>query len=254
MFLSNSFYVYVWSDWCRWSWRSTLKQSCWFSWFHVSQFRASMQQQPYLKALRPPKALLLCWYCRRSMWPSPPCVFMYVVWKDIADRDKGPSCGCSSDEWLIELNDLLVSFSRLSLRLQQMERFKIVERETKTKAYSKEGLGLAQKVDPAQKEKEEVGTWLTVSFVMTQCCACCQLCVSAAGPCYHERAGTSWRTRTEPTNKMTLQSIVYSLQVWCFRPTALQNAQTEGSHDRSHDGNKEISETPDKYTVCANER
>lgn len=44
-----------------------------------------------------------------------------------------------------------------------MERFKIVERETKTKAYSKEGLGLAQKVDPAQKEKEEVGQWLTVS-------------------------------------------------------------------------------------------
>lgn len=48
-----------------------------------------------------------------------------------------------------------------------MERFKIVERETKTKAYSKEGLGLAQKVDPAQKEKEEVGTWLTVSFYET---------------------------------------------------------------------------------------
>ena len=46
---------------------------------------------------------------------------------------------------------------------QQMERFKVVERETKTKAYSKEGLGLAQKVDPAQKEKEEVGQWLTVS-------------------------------------------------------------------------------------------
>lgn len=45
-----------------------------------------------------------------------------------------------------------------------MERFKIVERETKTKAYSKEGLGLAQKVDPAQREKEEVGMWLTVSF------------------------------------------------------------------------------------------
>ncbi|XP_048857104.1 CCR4-NOT transcription complex subunit 3-like isoform X1 [Brienomyrus brachyistius] len=43
----------------------------------------------------------------------------------------------------------------------QMERFKIVERETKTKAYSKEGLGLAQKVDPAQREKEEVGQWLT---------------------------------------------------------------------------------------------
>lgn len=50
-----------------------------------------------------------------------------------------------------------------------MERFKIVERETKTKAYSKEGLGLAQKVDPAQKEKEEVGTWLTVSFYAKHC-------------------------------------------------------------------------------------
>lgn len=49
-----------------------------------------------------------------------------------------------------------------------MERFKIVERETKTKAYSKEGLGLAQKVDPAQKEKEEVGTWLTVRSLALQ--------------------------------------------------------------------------------------
>lgn len=35
-----------------------------------------------------------------------------------------------------------------------------MERETKTKAYSKEGLGAAQKLDPAQKEKEEVTTWL----------------------------------------------------------------------------------------------
>ncbi|KAF5272735.1 hypothetical protein FQA39_LY07762 [Lamprigera yunnana] len=42
----------------------------------------------------------------------------------------------------------------------QMERFKVVERETKTKAYSKEGLGAAQKMDPAQKEREEVSSWL----------------------------------------------------------------------------------------------
>lgn len=48
--------------------------------------------------------------------------------------------------------------------LKQMERFKIVERETKTKAYSKEGLGAAQKLDPAQKEKDEMNGWLTVSF------------------------------------------------------------------------------------------
>ncbi|KAL5473121.1 hypothetical protein EMCRGX_G027567 [Ephydatia muelleri] len=44
---------------------------------------------------------------------------------------------------------------------QQMERFKVVERETKTKAYSKEGLGQSAKVDPMQKEKEELRGWIT---------------------------------------------------------------------------------------------
>jgi hypothetical protein len=53
--------------------------------------------------------------------------------------------------------------------MQQMERFKIVERETKTKAYSKEGLGAAAKMDPREKEKDEVLGWLSVSlsFVST---------------------------------------------------------------------------------------
>lgn len=46
----------------------------------------------------------------------------------------------------------------------QMERFKVVERETKTKAYSKEGLGAAQKLDPAQKEKDEITNWLSNSI------------------------------------------------------------------------------------------
>ncbi|XP_044730157.1 CCR4-NOT transcription complex subunit 3 isoform X3 [Chrysoperla carnea] len=46
----------------------------------------------------------------------------------------------------------------------QMERFKVVERETKTKAYSKEGLGAAQKLDPAQKEREEIVGWLVSSI------------------------------------------------------------------------------------------
>ncbi|XP_028159834.1 CCR4-NOT transcription complex subunit 3 isoform X6 [Ostrinia furnacalis] len=46
----------------------------------------------------------------------------------------------------------------------QMERFKVVERETKTKAYSKEGLGAAQKLDPAQKEREEMSAWLVSSI------------------------------------------------------------------------------------------
>ena len=41
----------------------------------------------------------------------------------------------------------------------------MVERETKTKAYSKEGLGLATKIDPATREKEEFRAWLTVSVI-----------------------------------------------------------------------------------------
>ena len=45
-----------------------------------------------------------------------------------------------------------------------MERFKVVERETKTKAYSKEGLGAAQKLDPIQKEKDEINNWLSSSI------------------------------------------------------------------------------------------
>lgn len=45
-----------------------------------------------------------------------------------------------------------------------MERFKVVERETKTKAYSKEGLGAAQKLDPAQKERDETQQWLVTSI------------------------------------------------------------------------------------------
>lgn len=49
-----------------------------------------------------------------------------------------------------------------------MERFKIVERETKTKAYSKEGLGAAQKLDPAQRVKDEVRSWLNSSISALQ--------------------------------------------------------------------------------------
>lgn len=39
---------------------------------------------------------------------------------------------------------------------QQMEKFKAVEKEMKTKAYSKEGLSAAAKLDPKEKEKAEV--------------------------------------------------------------------------------------------------
>jgi len=50
----------------------------------------------------------------------------------------------------------------MSVWMQQMERFKVVERETKTKAYSKEGLGAATKLDPKEKEKEDITSWLSV--------------------------------------------------------------------------------------------
>ncbi|KAF2871492.1 CCR4-NOT transcription complex [Massariosphaeria phaeospora] len=42
----------------------------------------------------------------------------------------------------------------------QMEKFKAVEKEMKTKAYSKEGLQLASKVDPKDKEKTEMVEFL----------------------------------------------------------------------------------------------
>ncbi|GAA28857.2 CCR4-NOT transcription complex, subunit 3 [Clonorchis sinensis] len=54
---------------------------------------------------------------------------------------------------------------------QDMERFKVIEKETKTKAYSKEGLlSTDAKKDPLQKEKEELDDWLKqcISSLNTQ--------------------------------------------------------------------------------------
>ena len=42
-----------------------------------------------------------------------------------------------------------------------MERFKAVERELKTKAYSQAGLNAASKMDPEEKEKEDIRNWIT---------------------------------------------------------------------------------------------
>ncbi|XP_056632897.1 CCR4-NOT transcription complex subunit 3 isoform X2 [Diorhabda sublineata] len=63
-----------------------------------------------------------------------------------------------------EIKDKSVLMENRKLIETQMERFKVVERETKTKAYSKEGLGAAQKLDPAQKEREEIQHWLASSI------------------------------------------------------------------------------------------
>lgn len=42
-----------------------------------------------------------------------------------------------------------------------MERFKICEKEAKTKAFSKEGLGAASRVDPKERQKQEMRDWLS---------------------------------------------------------------------------------------------
>ncbi|CAH0546440.1 unnamed protein product [Brassicogethes aeneus] len=63
-----------------------------------------------------------------------------------------------------EIKDKSILMDNRKLIETQMERFKVVERETKTKAYSKEGLGAAQKLDPAQKEREEIQNWLVASI------------------------------------------------------------------------------------------
>lgn len=65
-----------------------------------------------------------------------------------------------------EIKDKRMLMDNRKLIETQMERFKVVERETKTKAYSKEGLGGAQKVDPAQKEKEDITNWLSSSIAI----------------------------------------------------------------------------------------
>ncbi|XP_077979393.1 CCR4-NOT transcription complex subunit 3-like isoform X2 [Glandiceps talaboti] len=59
-----------------------------------------------------------------------------------------------------DIKDKRILLDNRKLIETQMERFKVVERETKTKAYSKEGLGLAAKVDPAQRERDEINHWL----------------------------------------------------------------------------------------------
>lgn len=67
-----------------------------------------------------------------------------------------------------EIKDKSALLENRRLIETQMERFKIVERETKTKAYSKEGLGAAQKLDPAQRVKDEIRNWLTTSISSLQ--------------------------------------------------------------------------------------
>jgi CCR4-NOT transcriptional regulation complex NOT5 subunit len=43
---------------------------------------------------------------------------------------------------------------------RQMERFKVCEKEMKTKAFSKEGLGQAAKLDPREKARNDMRDWI----------------------------------------------------------------------------------------------
>lgn len=74
-------------------------------------------------------------------------------------RDQIKTWVASSD-----VKDKQVLTENRKLIEMQMERFKIVEKETKTKAYSKEGLGAAAKMDPVTKEKGEIINWLSHSI------------------------------------------------------------------------------------------
>ena len=46
---------------------------------------------------------------------------------------------------------------------RQMERFKVCEKETKTKAFSKEGLGQVAKLDPREEKRNKMHEWLSAS-------------------------------------------------------------------------------------------
>lgn len=59
-----------------------------------------------------------------------------------------------------EVKDKSVLLDHRKLVETQMERFKVVERETKTKAYSKEGLTGPARLDPAERERGEITQWL----------------------------------------------------------------------------------------------
>lgn len=64
--------------------------------------------------------------------------------------------------WLAsgEIKDKSTLMENRKLIETQMERFKMVERETKTKAYSKEGLTASARMDPAERERCDMMQWL----------------------------------------------------------------------------------------------
>ncbi|KAG2182320.1 hypothetical protein INT43_007250, partial [Umbelopsis isabellina] len=60
-----------------------------------------------------------------------------------------------------EIKDKSALMENRKLIELQMERFKVIEREMKTKAFSKEGLSQSAKLDPKEKEKLEASEWIS---------------------------------------------------------------------------------------------
>ncbi|KAG9015953.1 general negative regulator of transcription subunit 5 [Tulasnella sp. 427] len=60
-----------------------------------------------------------------------------------------------------DIKDKTVLMDNRRLIETQMEKFKACEKEMKTKAFSKEGLIAAQKLDPKEREKTEVSEWIS---------------------------------------------------------------------------------------------
>ncbi|KAL7747193.1 general negative regulator of transcription subunit 5 [Sorochytrium milnesiophthora] len=71
---------------------------------------------------------------------------------------------------LSEIKDKRALLDNRKLIETQMERFKAIEKELKTKAFSKEGLGLPNKVDPEQARREAAVDWINevVEKIMVQ--------------------------------------------------------------------------------------
>ncbi|KIW08959.1 uncharacterized protein PV09_00870 [Verruconis gallopava] len=72
------------------------------------------------------------------------------------DRDRIKAWAASN-----EIKDKKALLEHRKLIETQMEKFKAVEKEMKTKAYSKEGLSLATKMDPKEREKAEMCAYLS---------------------------------------------------------------------------------------------
>lgn len=60
-----------------------------------------------------------------------------------------------------EIKDKRSLLDNRKLIESQMERFKAIEKEMKTKAYSKEGLLQKERMDPKEKEKLDTCEWIT---------------------------------------------------------------------------------------------